>query len=46
MSEIRSWSDTPLCVAEGRQDMAQDLLPEGGGRQPVMGGTDIRWAHL
>ena len=28
MSEARSWSDTPLCVVDGGQDMA--IFPLGG----------------
>ena len=28
MFEARSWSDTPLCVADGRQDMVSwEILP-------------------
>ena len=29
MLEARSWSDTPLCVAGGRQNVAAVLAPRG-----------------
>lgn len=32
VSEARSWSDTPLCVVDGRQDMVAVFVPEGEGR--------------
>ena len=44
-SEARSWSDTPLCVAEGRQDLAAVLAPQGEGRLPFIGGIDVRLVH-
>ena len=45
MSEIRSWSDTPLCAADGGQDMAAVFASGGRRRLLVKGGIDIRWAH-
>ena len=44
MFEARSWSNTPQCTAEGRQDMAT-VLAGVRARLPVTGGIDIRWAH-
>lgn len=32
MSEARSYNDTPLCVAEGRQDVEAGFVPGGRGR--------------
>ena len=30
MSEAKFWSNTPLCAADGRQDMAAGFAPGGG----------------
>lgn len=42
MSEVRSWSDTPLCTAEGGQDMVAGFTVVVGSRRgavlPVIGG--------
>ena len=43
MSEARSWSDTPLRVADSRQDLAAVFTPRGKGRLPVMGGILSGW---
>ena len=45
MSEARSWSDTPACVADSGQVMAAAFAPRGRGRVPVIGRIDVRWAH-
>ena len=44
MSEAKgSWSDTPPCTADGRQDLAAVFTPRGRGRLPVVEGIDIGW---
>ena len=45
MSEAMPWSDTPLCVPNGRQDMAAVLAPRGRGRLQVIGGIYIKLIH-
>ena len=49
MSEIRSWSNTPLCAADGGQDMtavfaggAVGVVGVGVGVLLVEGGIDVR----
>ena len=37
LSEARSWSDTPACVADGGQDKAASYSPPRKGRLPVRG---------
>ena len=44
MSEARYRSNTPPCVAGGRQDMAAVFVPSGRGRLPVIGRIDVRLA--
>ena len=43
MSEARSWSDTPLCVADGRQDKAVVFAPGVIERLPVIGDLTSGW---
>ena len=44
MTEAGSWSNTPLCVADG-QDMAAIFVPGVRARLPVIGGIEVRLAH-
>ena len=44
MSEARSWSSTPPCVADSRQDMAAVFTPSRRGRLPVIGEIDVKLA--
>ena len=45
MSETRSWSDTTLCAADGKQDVAAVFALRGRGRLPVRERTDFRLAQ-
>ena len=47
MSEVRSWSHTPRCAVNVRQDPAAVFSPGGGlgGQLPVIGGINVRLAH-
>ena len=36
-AEARSWRDTPLCAADGGQDIVVVFAPEGKGRLSVIG---------
>ena len=40
-----SWSRTPPCAADSRQDMQADFAPGGRGRWPLTWAIDIKWAH-
>ena len=42
-SKARSWSDTPLCVADSRQDMVAIFAPGGNGRLLDIGGMTSGW---
>ena len=44
MSEAKSWSNTPPCVADSRQDMAAVFTPSRRGRLPVIGEIDVKLA--
>ena len=43
--EARSWSNTSLCVADSKQDMAADFATRGRRRLPFIGGINVRLAH-
>ena len=45
MFEARSWSDTPLCVVDGRQDLVAAFASRDRGRLPVIEEIDIRSVH-
>ena len=42
MSEVRSWSNIPLCAVDGRQGMVAFFSPGGRERLPVIEGIDLR----
>lgn len=46
MSEAKSWSNTPLCVAGGGQDVAVGFTTRGRGRLPIIVEIDIKLGHL
>ena len=41
MSEVRSWSNIPLCAVDGRQGMVAFFSPGGRERLPVIEGIDL-----
>lgn len=45
MFEARSWGDTPLCVVDGRQDLAAVFASRDRGKLPVIEETDIRLVY-
>ena len=45
MFEARSWSDTPLCVVDGRQDLVAVFASRDTGRLPVIEEIDNRSVH-
>lgn len=42
VSKAKSWSNTPLCSADSRQDTATALTTQ---RLPFIGRVDLRLAH-
>ena len=44
-SEARSWSNTPLLTADGRQDVTAIFATRGRTRLPFLGWIDVRWAQ-
>ena len=44
-SYTKSWGDSPMCTADGRQDVTEAFTTQGRRMLPSIRGIDIRWAH-